>query len=295
MDAASTSAVSRAIHPAARPGPLTLRVADAGRSLRFYREVLGFRHIEEATGLPVLGAVDAPLLFLKETPGAIPAPRASGLYHFAVLVPSRADLGHALRRLIEAKIPIGEADHLVSEALYLSDPDGNGIEVYRDRPRSQWKWNGGSVVMATNPLELDGLLREAETVPDAPAGLPEGTRIGHIHLQVSDVQQAVRFYHEVLGFDIMASLQGAAFLSAGGYHHHLGLNSWGSRGAPPALAGSTGIESFVIRVPNAEEQGRIAERVREAGAHISEVQGIISTRDPWNIGIDLEIEEGGKT
>jgi len=224
---------------------------------------------------------------LKETPGARPARHASGLYHFAVLVPSRPALGQVLRRLARAQVPIGEADHLVSEALYLSDPDGNGIEIYRDRPRDQWKWANGTVQMATEPLDLEDLLREAEGDPGSPDALPAGTRIGHVHLQVSDVQKAVEFYHGIIGFDVVALWQGAAFVSAGGYHHHLGLNSWSSRGQPAAPPGSSGLESFVIRVPTVEEQNRLAGRLREAGVQTTEADGILRARDPWNIGLEV--------
>ena len=175
----------------------------------------------------------------------------------------------------------------MSEALYLSDPDRNGIEIYRDRPRSEWKWNKGVVEMATDPLDLDGLLREGDADTNASPGLPAGTRLGHVHLQVSDVEQAVRFYHEVLGFDITAAWHGAAFLSAGGYHHHLGLNSWSSRGAPPAGPDSPGLESFVIQVPHAQEQARLEARLRDAGVTTSSAGGVLRARDPWNIEVEI--------
>ncbi len=283
--------VSQSIHPGTLIGPVTIRVADASRSLRFYQEALGFRPVGHVAGLPALGAPGmrdgAPVVVLKEVPGARPARHASGLYHFAVLLPGRPALARALRRLARAQVSIGQADHLVSEALYLSDPDGNGIEIYRDRPRDQWGWDDGRVRMATDPLDLEDLLREAESEPDSPDALPPGTRIGHVHLQVSDVQEAVQFYHGILGFDIVAAWQGAAFLSAGGYHHHIGLNSWGSRGAPPAPPGATGLESFVIKVPDTEEQSRLAERLREAGVPVEETDGVLRARDPWNVGLEV--------
>lgn len=275
-------------------GPVTIRVADVSRSLRFYKEALGFQPVSDAAGLPALGVpgaegADFPIVVLKETPEARPARHASGLYHFAILVPSRPDLGRALRLLARAEVPIGQADHLVSEALYLSDPDGNGIEIYRDRPRDQWKWDNGTVQMATEPLDLEDLLREAESEPGASGQLTSGTRIGHVHLQVSDVQKAVQFYHGILGFDIVAAWQGAAFVSAGGYHHHLGLNSWSSRGAPPAPPGSSGLESFVIKVPTTEEQSRLAGRLQDAGVGVSESGGALRARDPWNIGLEVTV------
>jgi catechol 2,3-dioxygenase len=285
--------VSQSIHPATLVGPVTIRVADVSRSTSFYQEALGFRPVGSIGGLPALGGLGSgsPIILLKATPGARPARNASGLYHFAILVPSRPALGRALRRLAGAKVPIGEADHLVSEALYLSDPDGNGIEIYRDRPRDQWSWNNGAVQMATEPLDLDDLLREAESEPGVPDELPAGTRVGHVHLQVSDVQKAVQFYHGILGFDIVAAWQGAAFVSAGGYHHHLGLNSWSSRGQPPAPPGSSGLESFVITVPTGEERDRLAVRLREAGVETAQAEGMLRARDPWNIWLEIVVGE----
>ena len=266
-------------------GPVTIRVADIDRSLRFYQEILGFRPADGGNGLAALGAGGPPVVLLKHVAGARAARRSSGLYHFAILVPSRPALGQALRRLGEAEIGIGEADHLVSEALYLSDPDGNGIEIYRDRPRSEWKWSNGSIQMATGPLDLEGLLKEGDGDPSPSRLFPDGTRIGHVHLQVADVGQAVGFYHGAIGFDLTAALQGAAFLSAGGYHHHLGLNSWASRGAPAAPQGSTGIESFVIRVPDAESRAAVAGRLQAAGAGARMEDGTLRVRDPWNVEI----------
>ena len=256
------------IHPETQMGPVTLRVASLERSAEFYEQVLGFRPVpgasagtlERSADSQVLGSEDGtPLLTLLERPGARPMPRrASGLYHFAILLPTRAELGRALRRLADAGIEVGSADHLVSEALYISDPDGNGIEIYRDRPRSAWKWNGSTVQMAVDPLDLQGLLAEAAREPRPGTGLPAGTRMGHVHLQVSDIAQALAFYQGLLGFELTAQMQGAAFISAGKYHHHLGLNTWQSRGAPPAPAGTAGLESLVVEVPNMEEQEQMA-------------------------------------
>ncbi len=274
-----------ALHPDTTLGPVTIRVADLDRSLRFYQEILGFRPTADGNGVAALGAGGSPVVFLKQVPGARAMRRSSGLYHFAVVVPSRPALGQALRRLAEAEIGIGEADHLVSEALYLSDPDGNGIEIYRDRPRSEWKWSNGSVQMATEPLDLEGLLKEGDRDPSGSRLFPDGTRIGHVHLQVADVEQAVGFYHGAVGFDVTAALPGAAFLSAGGYHHHLGLNSWASRGAPAAPDGSTGLESFVIHVPDAEAQDGVARRLQAAGVATGMEDGILRVRDPWNVEV----------
>lgn len=179
MNSPVPTSVARSIHPATTLGPVTLRVADVSRSTQFYTEALGFQAVSDVAGLLALGvmsdqgaAAGSPLVLLKDTPGAVPARHASGLFHFAILVPSRPALGRALRMLAKAELSIGEADHLVSEALYLSDPDGNGIEIYRDRPRDQWKWNNGTVQMATEPLDLEDLLREAESEPAARISCP---------------------------------------------------------------------------------------------------------------------------
>ena len=284
---ASTGRPRVSLPPDTSLGAVTLRVADTDRSLRFYQEVLGFQPAAGANGLVPLGAGGAPVVLLKQVAGARPARRASGLFHFAILVPTRAALGQALRRLAEAEIGIGQADHLVSEALYLSDPDGNGIEIYRDRPRSQWRWENGSVEMATEPLDLESLLRDGDRDPSPSRLFPVDTRIGHVHLQVADVEQAVSFYHGAVGFDVTARWEGAAFLAAGGYHHHLGLNSWASRGAPPAPEGSAGLESFVIRVPQSEDRSTLARSREAVGAPVRREDGILRARDPWNVEVQL--------
>ncbi len=276
------------IHAGTRIGAVTLRVSDLARSCAFYQETLGLLPGGGEKGHAILSARDrVPLLVLQEIPGARHAARAAGLYHFAVLLPSRADLGRALKRLVDTGTRFGQSDHLVSEALYLSDPDGNGIELYRDRPRSQWTWHGGMVEMAVDPLDLESLLEEGQRGAPTETGAPAGTRIGHLHLQVSDVEQAVRFYHGLIGFDITASFQGAAFVSAGGYHHHLGLNSWSSRGAPPAPADSSGLASFAIEVPGQEERDRVLARLKAAGVAVEGEGARMVVRDPWNIAVEL--------
>jgi catechol 2,3-dioxygenase len=290
MNPQVTVSKAPAIHPDTQIGAVTLRVANLGRAARFYEDVLGFRPSERSADSLELGADGtAPLLKLRETPGARPMPRsASGLYHFAILVPTRVDLGRSLRRLAETGIEIGSADHLVSEALYISDPDGNGIEIYRDRPRSEWKRNGGTVQMAVDPLDLHGLLAEGARDPRPWTGLPAGTRIGHMHLQVSDLAQALAFYQGLLGFELTAQMPGAVFISAGGYHHHLGMNTWHSRGAPPA-SGTAGLEAFVVEVPDANEQARLSARLVDAGIPVAEHDGHVSVRDPWNNEVVIAI------
>ena len=278
------------IHAGTQIGQVALTVSDLRRSLRFYQDVLGFAVIDHADGSAGLGVeASPPLLLLSEQPGAQPMPRrATGLYHFAILVPGRADLGRSLRRLLETRYPLdGASDHLVSEALYLADPDGNGIEIYRDRPRGDWPRIDGRIRMASDPLDLDAILAEAEREARPWAGLPAGTRIGHIHLQVADLGEAKDFYHGGLGFDLMAAMPGALFLSAGGYHHHLGLNTWQSRGASPPPAGTAGLRFFTISLPDEAEQARVIARLVSAGVPFEREAGAVTLHDPWRNRIVL--------
>lgn len=278
------------IDPRTSIGFLTLKVADLQRSLDFYKDVIGFRVLRQEGTTVALG-VDGttPLLVLNELTGAKPAPvRATGLYHFAILVPTRLDLGRSLYRLAETRYPLGgSSDHLVSEALYLSDPDGNGIEIYRDRPRSEWHWQDSQVQMATDPLDLRGLLILGQQDTRTWNGLQPQTVIGHMHLQVANLDQAEAFYHGVLGFDITADLKamGALFISAGGYHHHLGLNTWHSRNAPRPPADVAGLRSFTITLPDKEEKGRLAERLRAANIPFEERDSALVCADPWGNGL----------
>jgi catechol 2,3-dioxygenase len=230
------------------------------------------------------------LLELTADPEAAPSPpRGPGLYHFAVLLPSRGGLASFLRHVAERGYPLhGASDHQVSEAIYLPDPDGNGIEVYADRSRDEWRYRNGLLGMTTEPLDVEGLMAEMED-PDHPwDGLPSGSRIGHVHLQVSDLQDAELFYHRLLGFDITQRYGPAAvFLSAGGYHHHIGLNSWASAGAPPRPDRSLGMRYFTIKLPNRGEMERLAERARKANIAWEDGGDGVLLRDPSGIGVRL--------
>jgi catechol 2,3-dioxygenase len=281
------------IDPNTHIGSTHLTVADLARSERFYTDVLGFRPIHRAGDTLTLSADGAtPLLVLTELPGAPPKPqRATGLYHFAILTPSRLDLARSLRRLAEMRYPLsGASDHLVSEALYLDDPDGNGIEIYRDRPRAEWPRLGGQIRMATDPLDIDGILGELEHDDRPWDGLAPATTIGHMHLHVADLKAAEAFYHGVLGFDIVVRYgPSALFVSAGGYHHHLGLNTWAGVGAPPAPAGSAGLRHFVVQLPNQAALDAVLERVRGADIPIEDHADGALVRDASQNAVVLAI------
>jgi catechol 2,3-dioxygenase len=262
-----TGATTR-IDPDTAVGNVRLTVSDVRRAREFYERVLGLQAAELDDGSLALGAGDGdPLIELRGDSSAAPLDRrATGLYHLAILVPTRRDLAFALARLADARWTLdGASDHLVSEALYLSDPDGNGIEIYRDRPRELWRRSGDQLEMATLPLDLRDVLGELSDRPSLQRRLPAGTRIGHVHLQVSELEQTERFYHGVLGFDVVVrTYPGALFVSAGGYHHHLGLNTWHSAGGSPPSPGSVGLRSYTVLLPDAEELERVLERVRTA-------------------------------
>jgi catechol 2,3-dioxygenase len=272
------------IDPATRMGVVRLTVADLDRSRSFYERAIGLRAFELDHGALAFGpSPDAPLVELH---GDASAPlldrRATGLFHLAILMPSRHDLALALARLGQARWPLdGASDHLVSEALYLSDPDGNGIEIYRDRPREEWRHTGGRLEMATLPLDLDDVLGELSSEDRLPERAPDGTTIGHVHLQVSELERSEAFYSGLLAFDVMVrGYPGALFVSAGGYHHHLGLNTWHSAGSGPPPDGAIGLRSFDIVLPNSAARDRVLERVRAAGIEPEQVAAGPLLRDP---------------
>ena len=248
MRAISTSKPDHvSISPGTSMGTVRLTVSDVDRSRAFYERALGLRTTERDDGTVLLGADAGTALVELRGDAAAPSldPRAPGLFHLAILLPSRTELAVALARLVQVRIPLtGASDHLVSEALYLSDPDGNGIEIYRDRPREEWPARDGVLQMATLPLDLDSVIAEIRERAELPGTAPEGTRVGHVHVQVSDLDEAEHFYSDVLGFDVMVrGYPGALFVSAGGYHHHLGLNTWNSAGSSPAAPGAIGVSS----------------------------------------------------
>jgi catechol 2,3-dioxygenase len=270
-------------------GAVELTVADLDRSLDYYGRSVGLDLLGREDGRASLGAGGIELLGLVEEPGARPAPRHTGLYHFALRLPQRVDLARWLAHAGSERVPLlGMSDHFVSEAVYLTDPDGHGIEIYHDRPREVWEGKVWSR-MTTEPLDVASLLSEiAEPEPEAFSGLPAGTDMGHVHLQVADVEETVGFYRDVLGFELMAELFGsAAFFGAGGYHHHVGGNTWHSRGASPAPTGSAALRHVTIVLPNTEERDRVAARVADAGEEPRALASGVLVRDPAGIGLLL--------
>jgi catechol 2,3-dioxygenase len=266
-------------------GTVALTVSDLDRARAFYETVLGLAPREQEDGRVALGVDDEPALVTLRGESAAPAlnPRATGLFHLALLTPSRRELAYALARVARGRWPLtGASDHLVSEALYLHDPDGNGIEIYRDRERSEWRTDEhGQLAMATLRLDLQSLSEELSDAPPVPERLPAGTRMGHVHLQVSDIAAAEDFYRGVLGFDVtVRGYPGALFVSAGGYHHHIGLNTWNSAGAAPPAPGAVGLRSFDVRLPDRSELERVLARVSAAGLAAEPLDGATVVRDP---------------
>jgi catechol 2,3-dioxygenase len=281
-----------------RLGSVRLQVADLDRSVEWYRRVLGVVPLDRSetpsaaspasrtARLGVPGATSG-LVELYERPGASPVPRRGrlGLYHYAILLPERGDLGRFIGHLAEIGERAGMSDHLVSEAVYLSDPDGLGIEVYADRPRDEWRHDGRQLTMATLPLDVDSVLAAAG---DAPwRGMPAGTGLGHVHLFVGDLERAAAFYHMGLGLDQMVwSYPGALFLSAGGYHHHLGVNTW-AQGALPAGPADARLLEWTIDLPTLADARAAIESVARAGGDVESTPDGGTARDPWGTTVRM--------
>jgi catechol 2,3-dioxygenase len=271
-----------------RLGRVRLQVADLERSLGFYRDTIGLAVHRQHEGRAELGAHGGGevLLELVEKPGVRPVPRRGllGLYHFALLLPTRAQLGRFLREQSRRGTPFGAADHAFSEALYLVDPDGITMEVYADRPRSEWQVRGGQYVGVTEPLDATGVLAAAGD--EEWQGVPPGSVIGHVHLYVGELEQAARFYHDGMGFDrIIWSFPGALFVSAGGYHHHVGLNTWAA-GAPPAGADDARMLDWELVVPDADAVARSMEAAGFAVARVDGSDDVVS-EDPWGTRVRI--------
>ncbi len=269
-------------------GPVHLAVNNLDRQVRFYEQVIGLQLSRREGATATLGVGGPDLLVLEET--AIPRARGrtTGLYHFALLVPDRPALARTLRHLVAAQTPLqGFADHYVSEAIYLPDAEGNGIEIYRDRPRDTWQYRGDWLHMGTAPLDVDDLLKEPGGNGSARAGLPAGTVMGHVHLHVADIAATEDFYLNLLDMDVTVRLPSATFLSWEGYHHHLGGNTWNGVGAPPPPEGGPGLRWYTLRLPDAAALDAIRARLEAADAPLTARDGGWLARDPAGNGILL--------
>jgi catechol 2,3-dioxygenase len=278
------------IAPATRMGAVHLTVSDLPRSLDYYKRLLGLQVREREDGTARLGAGGEDLLVLHEEPGAEPAPRNTGLFHFALLVPSRHDLARWFAHAIKNDAQFtGMSDHLVSEAIYLRDPDWHGIEIYRDRPKGEWERDGEFVKMATLPLDTEGVLSALDGGDPAFENMAPGTTMGHVHLQVAEIPATETFYTDVVGLDLQARYADqASFLSAGGYHHHLGANVWNSRGAAPPPPGSAALRHFTVLLPDEAALRQVAQRIPDA---MQDSTGEIAVKDPASNVLILAVDQ----
>lgn len=274
---------------ATRLGAVAIVVAELAGSIRFYEDVIGLRVQARTDRHAVLGVEGAALVELIEEPGAAPVDRSTGLFHLALLLPTRADLAAWVQHAIDDRIPVeGASDHVVSEALYLSDPDGHGIELYADRDREIWE---GKVqeLMTTLALDLPRLLAEVEPADPMPyAGLPTGTTMGHVHLKVAELPATIEWYRDVLGFELMATYgPQAAFLGANGYHHHIGANTWLSSEQSPSGPGTARLSHLSLVLPTAAARSRLLEQIRAAGGNPIEIDGHWQAADPAGNAVRL--------
>lgn len=260
-------------------GEVSINVVNLNQSITFYKDVIGFQVLSQTESKAILTADGkTPLLLLEQPSGVVKKEnRTTGLYHFALLLPKRTDLANFLTHLVELQYPLGASDHYVSEALYISDPDGNGIEVYYDRPSSEWTWSNGEVQMATEPLDGSGLLAirtEKWSV------LPTETVMGHIHLHVSDLTTTEEFYIKGLGFEIATHYPGALFISDGGYHHHIGLNVWNGVGAKAPKENSVGLNWYSLVFADDTARNKTVEQLQSIGVEVTKIEDYYVTADP---------------
>lgn len=283
--------MSAEISPNTTLGAVELTVADLERSLAYYTDVVGLERIGDGDWKLSLGAGGRELLRLVEEPGAKPSSGYTGLYHFALLLPERADLARWLAHAARDRVPLtGLSDHFVSEAIYLSDPDGHGIEIYCDRPRSVWEGRVDTT-LTTMPLNVDDLMSVLEDPSSEPfGGLAAGTVMGHVHLKVASIPETVAFYRDVLGFGLMAQLGiQAAFLAAGGYHHHLGANTWESSGAPAPPPGTAALRHATVVLPDSAERDRVLGRLEGSGQSPREIAEGPTVFDPSGNALVLAV------
>jgi catechol 2,3-dioxygenase len=272
-------------------GAVGLKVRELDRLTAFYRDAIGLVPLDQDAERAVLGAGGVPLLHLEHDPDAKPDDtREAGLYHTAFLMPTRADLARWILHVAHHRVPLtGASDHAVSEAFYLDDPEGNGIEVYSDRPAESWQWTGNDLRITTDPLDIDDILREVPSTAAFP-GAPEGFRIGHVHLRVGDVGRAEAFYRDALGLDVTRRRQGASFLSSGRYHHHIAANVWHSAGASKRDEHRAGLSWLGLETSDGATPDQLAQRLLKAGVALASSADGIETTDPW--GTRLRITRG---
>lgn len=267
-----------------------LKVQNLERASAFYQEIIGFKVLEQSENIVHLTADGKTVLLSIEQPSNIlpKQERTTGLYHFAILLPKRSDLANIVQHLVDAGIRLGSADHLVSEALYLSDPDGNGIEIYADREPSEWTWQGDTVDMVTDPLNFPDLLASKDQSPWT--GLPSGTVMGHIHLHVSELNNTEEFYTKGLGFEIVNRYGAQAlFISDGKYHHHIGLNTWNGVGAPTPSPDSVGLESFTLTLSDEDKRNKLVTQLNNIGAEVIQDDDSVTVLDPSGNRIHLKV------
>lgn len=272
-------------------GHVKIKVGNLERSLKYYQEVIGFKILEQTeTTAKLTTDGKTSLLSIEQPENVVPKQgRTTGLYHFALLLPHRSDLANIVNHFNENGIRIGSADHHVSEALYLADPDGNEIEIYVDRAPAVWDWNNGEVAMAVDPLNFEDFLANGKQGQPW-EGLPIGTVMGHIHLHVSELKKTEEFYTKGLGFEVVNRYgTQALFISTGKYHHHIGLNTWNGVGAPPPPANSFGLESFILTLPNEDVLNKVVSNLKNFGAPVIEENDRFVTQDPSGNRIQLDI------
>lgn len=273
---------------ALRLGPVELTVTDLDRSIAFYEQSIGLRLGSREGSVARLEAGGRVVLVLVEDRDARPPGRRAGLYHFALLHPSRRELARAVRRLAATRTPIqGASDHGISEAIYLPDPDGNGIELAADRPREEWGPLRDPATIGPRPLDMQSLLA---LVPEEEAGgqASEELVVGHLHLHIGDVDEALAFYRDLIGFEVQTLFPSAAFVSAGGYHHHLGLNTWRGEGVGPAPDDAVGLRCWTVFLPERAQVEDVATRLRAVEAPVRALERGFETRDPWSNAVRFE-------
>lgn len=290
MDATNPSATSTfASRTPLRIGAIGLIARDLGLLTNYYRDLLGLTVIERGDKFARLGTGGVTLIEIEHRPNAKPDdPAQAGLYHTAFLMPTRQDHARWIKHILRNQIPIsGASDHGVSEAFYLDDPEGNGVEVYNDRPRERWNWENGLVTMPTKQLDIEAILREIDPKTATYPAAPEGLRIGHVHLRVGSIEKAEEFYRGALGLDLTRRRGGATFMSSGGYHHHVGANVWHSDGAEKRDDNRAGLAWFSVEAADKTAADAAAARLAAAGATITDVNSGVETADPWGTRIRL--------